>query len=62
MKGKPALQKDFPSASELSEIKDEEMREMVKMVLKKKPNERLTAEQVVDFLNGNKMKPLITEK
>jgi hypothetical protein len=33
------------------------MRELVQMMLKKKPDKRITSKQALDFLKGEKVKP-----
>ena len=53
----PGMRKeDFPSSDLLSKIKDNELRELVKKMLLQNPNERLSSEEVLDFLNGKKNK------
>lgn len=52
----PAARKDFPSNDLLDEIKDSELRELVRLMLAKKPEERLTANEVLDYLNGKKIR------
>ena len=50
----PGARADFPSEALLGEIKDEKMRNLVQKMLKQKSGERLSAQQVLDFLNGKK--------
>jgi serine/threonine protein kinase len=50
----PGLRGYFPSQSLLDQIKDDEMRELVKKMLMKKPNERSSSEEVLDYLNEKK--------
>ena len=52
----PGARADFPSEALLGDIKDEQMRNLVQKMLKQKSGERLSAQQVLDFLNGKKEK------
>jgi serine/threonine protein kinase len=52
----PSLIENFPSEALLNQIKDKEMRELVELMLKKKPEERLSSQEVLNFLKGDKGK------
>jgi serine/threonine protein kinase len=52
----PAGREDFPSESMLSEIKDKELRDLVRNMLRKKVEERLTAQEILDVINGKTTK------
>ncbi len=48
----PSLIDGFPSSDLLNQIKDKEMRQLVELMLKKKPEERLSSQDVLNFLKG----------
>ena len=51
----PALIQDFPFEGLLDKIKDLDMQELIRHMLKRKAEERLTSQEVLDWLNGKKM-------
>lgn len=52
----PAGREDFPSEGMLSQIKDQELKDIVKKMLIKKAEQRPTAQEVLNFLNGKTTK------
>ena len=48
----PSVREGFPSDAILDEIKEEDLRELVRKMLVKDPEGRLKAKDVLDILNG----------
>ena len=48
----PSVREGFPSDAILNEIKEEDLRELVRKMLVKDPEGRLKAKDVLDILNG----------
>ncbi len=51
----PSVREGFPSDAILNEIKEEDLRELVRKMLVKEPANRLDAKDVLKILSGNKV-------